>query len=41
MKFKNGVVLSKYNSGLLMAEYQTMVQNTRELIDLIEKEINR
>ena len=40
MKFKNGVVLSKYNSGLLMAEYQTMIQNTRELIDLIEKEIN-
>ncbi len=41
MRFKNGIVLSKYNSSLLMAEYQKMIQNTQELIQLIEKEINR
>jgi hypothetical protein len=40
-KFKNGFVLSSYNSDLLIAEYSNMVETTNELILLINKEIDK
>ena len=38
-KFKNGFVLSTYNSELLIEEYTKMVEITNQLIDLIDKEV--
>ena len=37
--FKNGYVLSKYNSGLLIEEYSKMKATTNELMALIDKEL--
>jgi hypothetical protein len=39
MAFKNGITLAKYNSDLLVAEYQKMIETTRELIAMIDVEI--
>jgi hypothetical protein len=39
MAFKNGITLAKYNSDLLVAEYQKMIETTRELIAMIDIEI--
>lgn len=38
-KFKNGFVLSTYNSELLIEEYSNMIEITNQLIDLIDKEV--
>jgi Family of unknown function (DUF6090) len=38
--FKNGYVLSKYNSGLLIEEYTKMKETTIELMALIDEELN-
>ena len=40
MKFKNGVRLSKYNSNLLIAEYNEMIINTQNIIKRIDDELN-
>jgi len=40
-KYKNGIVLSAYNSGLLSVEYTNMVQNSRLLTTLINQELVR
>ena len=39
MAFKNGITLAKYNSDLLVEEYQKMIETTRELIAMIDVEI--
>ena len=39
--FKNGYVLSAYNSGLLIDEYSKMVKTTNELISLIDEEMTK
>ena len=39
VRFKNGISLSKYNSGLLISEYEAMIQTIQELIGLIDHEI--
>lgn len=38
-KYKNGIVLSKYNSDLLMTEYQQMISSIKELIERIDAKI--
>ena len=40
MKFKNGVRLSKYNSNLLIDEYNEMIENTQNIIERIDDELN-
>jgi predicted RND superfamily exporter protein len=37
-KFKNGIVLSKYNSNLLVTEYRQMIASIEEIIEQIDKE---
>jgi hypothetical protein len=37
--FKNGFVLSAYNSGLLITEYSNIMETTNQLIELIDKEL--
>ena len=36
--FKNGIVLAKYNSGLLIEEYKKIISNTTKLRQLIDNE---
>lgn len=38
-RFKNGITLSKYNSDLLISEYEAMIQTIQELIGLIDQEV--
>ena len=38
--YKNGFVLSAYNSELLISEYSKVTQTTNQLIDLIDEELN-
>ena len=38
-KFKNGIVLSKYNSDLLMTEYQQMISSIKDMIERIDEKI--
>ncbi len=38
-KYKNGIVLSAYNSDLLVVEYTNMAQNSRLLMTLIDQEL--
>ncbi len=35
--YKNGIVLSKYNSNLLITEYRQMISSIQEVIERIEK----
>ena len=39
IKFKNGVRLSKYNSNLLIDEYNAMIENTQNIIKRIDDEL--
>ncbi|RLD29783.1 MAG: hypothetical protein DRI75_02015 [Bacteroidetes bacterium] len=39
--FKNGFVLSKYNSELLITEYSNIMETTNQLILLIDEELNK
>ncbi len=39
-KFKNGIVLSKYNSDMLISEYSKMIDNIEVIIGLIDAELN-
>jgi uncharacterized membrane protein len=38
--FKNGFVLSAYNSNLLIDEYSRIIETTIQLINLIDDEFN-
>ena len=38
--YKNGFVLSAYNSDLLISEYSSVIETTNQLIALIDKELN-
>lgn len=40
-KYKNGIVLSHYNSDLLIAEYKAMIGNINDLIDRIDAELKK
>ena len=40
-KFKNGFMLSSYNSDLLITEYTNMMETTKEIISLIDDELNQ
>jgi hypothetical protein len=40
VRFKNGISLSKYNSNLLITEYEAMIRTIHELINLIDQEIS-
>ena len=40
IKFKNGVRLSKYNSNLLIVEYNDMIKTTQNIIKRIDDELN-
>ena len=40
-KYKNGMVLSVYNSDLLVTEYTNMIQSARQLTVLIDAELAR
>ena len=39
--FKNGFVLSAYNSDLLITEYSNIMETTNQLIELINKELDK
>jgi hypothetical protein len=39
--FKNGFVLSAYNSEILINEYSDIMETTKQLISLIENELNQ
>lgn len=39
--FKNGFVLSAYNSDLLITEYSNIMETTNQLITLIDKELTK
>ena len=39
-KFKNGFMLASFNSNILVEEYSRMINNTEELIAVIEKELS-
>ena len=39
--FKNGIVLSKYNSDLLIIEYKQMIERINVLIERIDSKISQ